>query len=363
MIYLDYNATAPIRPQVIARMSEVMAAPCNPSSVHKQGRAARALVERSRKNLAEMLSCFPAELIFTGSGTEATVTALRAFEDRPMAVSATEHASVLKSAPHAVRLPVDSSGLLDMAALDAFLKDAHAPVCVSVMLANNETGVIQPMRAIADAVHAYGGVLHCDAVQAFGKIPVDITLLGADMVSLSAHKMGGSQGVGALIVNQHLAFPSLITGGGQELGRRSGTENVAGIVGFALAAELALSDTAWQRNVRAWLDVLEAHCAEIAGTDAIILGKHAPRLPNTSCIRLPALSSETQLMRFDLAGIAVSAGSACSSGRIEPSHVVRAMLGEEAGNDIVRVSAGWDTLEADIAAFGEVWAGLAGKRG
>jgi cysteine desulfurase len=308
-----------------------------------------------------MLSCFPAEIIFTGSGTEATVTALRAFASRPLAVSATEHASVLKTVPDAVRLPVDMYGLLDMAALDAFLKEANAPTLVSVMLANNETGVIQPIRAIADTVHAYGGLLHCDAVQAFGKIPVDITLLSADMVSLSAHKLGGAQGVGALVVNQRLAIPTLITGGGQELGRRSGTENVAGIVGFALAAELALGNTAWHKQVRTWLNALEARCAEVVGTDTIILGKHAPRLPNTSCIRMPSLTSETQLMRLDLAGIAVSAGSACSSGRIEPSHVVRAMLGEGAGNDMVRVSAGWDTTEADIVAFGEVWKGLASK--
>jgi cysteine desulfurase len=362
MIYLDYNATAPIRPEVIVRMAEVMAVPSNPSSVHKHGRAARALVERARRSLADMLSCFPAELIFMGSGTEATVTALQAFAGRPMAVSATEHASVLKSAPHAVRLPVDANGLIDMGSLDGFLKDATAPAYVSVMLANNETGVIQPIRAIADVVHAHGGLLHCDAVQAFGKIPVDITLLGADMLSLSAHKLGGAQGVGALVVNQHLAFPSLITGGGQELGRRSGTENVAGIIGFALAAEVALSDIAWHKRVRGWLDALEVRCAKTEGTEAIILGKHAPRLPNTSCLRLPNLSSETQLMQFDLAGIAVSAGSACSSGRIEPSHVARAMLGEGAANDIVRVSAGWNSTEADIIAFGEVWQGLAGKR-
>ena len=353
MIYLDYNATAPIRSQVIETVCEVMAAPANPSSVHGYGRGSKALVERARRAISEALGCFPAELIFTASGSEANVTALRSFLGLPVAVAATEHASVLKTVGQAVRLPVDRNGLLDMEALERFLQSAPRPSLVSVMLANNETGVIQPIGDIAKLVHQYGGLLHVDAVQAFGKIPVDMTLLAADMLTLSAHKLGGPQGVGALVMHQKLPLIPLITGGGQELGRRAGTENVAAIAGFARAVECALGDNTWQVNVRGWLDTLEAECIAMAGE--VVIGKDAPRLPNTTCLRLPGISSETQLMRYDLADIAVSAGSACSSGRVEASHVLRAMYGDSGPEDAVRISGGWGTKEADILAFTALW--------
>jgi cysteine desulfurase len=355
MIYLDYNATAPIRPEVIALTGEMMALPSNPSSVHGYGRAAKAHIERARRTIAEALSCFPAELLFTASGTEANVTVLRACGHMPMAVAATEHASVLKTASHAVHLPVARDGVLKMDALEIFLRECNAPALISVMLANNETGVIQPIMEIARTVHAYGGLLHCDAVQALGKIPVDTTLLGVDFLSVSAHKIGGAQGIGALMVNQKVPLPPLITGGGQELGRRAGTENVAGIVGFARAVELAVHDTAWQKQLRSWLDGMEASCQRLAGDEDIVIGKTAQRLPNTSCLRLPRMASETQLMQYDLKGIALSAGSACSSGRIASSHVVRAMWGEDATDDMVRISGGWHTTQAEIHAFTTQW--------
>lgn len=359
--YLDYNATAPIRPQVIELMADIMQRPLNPSSVHKQGRAAKSLIEQSRRTIAEHLSCFPAELIFTGSGTEANNMALRSFDNRLVAISATEHASVMNTMPDATLLPVDQFGILDMEALALFLKSSDQPALVSVMLANNETGVIQPIHNIAALVHEYDGLLHCDAVQAFGKIPVDVNLLGVDMLSLSAHKLGAAQGIGALFVSQALEPKKLITGGGQELGRRAGTENVAGIAGFAKAVELAIGDAEWKPRLRGWLDAMEMQCAVCFPDEHVVLGQGAERLPNTSALRMPKRSSETQLMRFDLAGFAISAGSACSSGRIEPSHVVRAMLGGGARDDVVRVSGGWDTTEAEIQAFAEAWCGVVEK--
>ncbi len=353
MIYLDYNATAPIRPQVIDIMTDTMRAPANPSSVHRHGRAAKALVERSRRTVAGALGCFPTELLFTASGTEANVTALRGFPPMPVAVAATEHASVLKTVPEAVRLPVDRNGLLDREGLEKFLQAQEGPALISVMLANNETGVIQPVADIARLVHRFGGILHCDAVQALGKIPVDMTLLGADSLSFSAHKLGGPQGIGALVVSQKTPLRPLLTGGGQEGNRRAGTENVAGIAGFASAVECALGDTSWQGALRGWLDALEAECIAYAGD--VVIGKEAPRLPNTSCLRLPGITSEVQLMRFDLEGIAVSAGSACSSGRVEASHVLAAMFGEGAPQDAIRLSGGWNTTQAHIDAFAHAW--------
>lgn len=359
MIYLDYNATAPIRKEVIACMTQVMATPANPSSTHQYGRSAKALVERSRRNIAEAIGCFANEMIFTASGTEANVTILECFRDLPLGVCSTEHASVLKSAPYATRLPVDIHGVMNIDALEQFLRECGTPALICVMLANNETGVIQPIAEIARMVHRYGGLLHCDAVQAFGKIPIDMTLLGADSLSLSAHKLGGAQGVGALIVHQKLPLKPLITGGGQELNRRAGTENVAGIAGFAKAVECALHDTAWQGRLRGWLNTLEEECIALAGD--VVVGRNAPRLPNTTCLRLPNMSSEIQLMQYDLAGIAVSAGSACSSGRVEASHVLRAMVGEDTPQDAVRISGGWNTTQAEIKAFAALWKRLITK--
>ena len=346
LIYLDYNATAPLRPQVIERMSELMAAPSNASSVHSYGRAAKKTLEDARKTIAEAISAFPNEVVFCASGTEANNWALSSQPTRQVLVSAVEHSSILKRHPGAGRddnIAVSSDGIIDLNALSAMLSEN---MLVSVMLANNETGVIQPIQEIAALCKQRGALLHCDAVQALGKIPLDFTHLGVDMMTISAHKMGGPLGAAALIVRQNLATQPLLMGGGQELGRRAGTENIPAIAGFAQAVELI--DLAHMQQLRAWLNELEE--------GAITFGKEAPRLPNTSCIAMPGVSSEVQLMNFDLQHIAISAGSACSSGRIEPSHVLLAMGVDKAlAGNAIRVSGGWGTKKAEIDQFKDAW--------
>ncbi|MFO1243492.1 MAG: cysteine desulfurase family protein [Rickettsiales bacterium] len=361
-IYLDYNATAPIRPQVRAAMLHAMEEPANPSSVHGYGRAAKKKVEDARAVIGEALSVFPHEVIFTATGTEANTLALKGLPDRDLIISSIEHASVIKTAGEPVKvIPVWPSGVIDLDALDEMLAKTQKPALISVMLANNETGVIQPIAEIAAKVHAHDGLLHTDAIQAVGKIPVDAGLLGADMVSISAHKFGGPQGIAALIVRQPLELQKLMVGGGQELGRRAGTENVAAITGFATAIQLIAKDT-WQKPIRDALDTMEqTMLAQVPG--AQVLGKDSPRLPNTSSILMPKMKAETQLMHFDLAGFAISAGSACSSGRIEPSHVAKAMkVSDETADHVIRVSAGWNTNAEDIQKFTDVWLKLAASR-
>lgn len=356
-VYLDYNATAPIRPEVKEIMLAAMDSPANASSVHSFGRSAKKQLEDARGVIAGAVGCFPNEVVFTASGTEANNLALRNFPERPLMVSAIEHPSALKVRPEVKMVPVNGDGFINISWLIDNLKLIHKPL-VSVMLANNETGVIQPIRQIAEAVHVIGGLVHCDAVQAFGKIPVDIGVLGVDMLTLSAHKFGGPVGAAALIVRQDVPIQRQLIGGGQELGRRAGTENIPAIAGLAKAAELAVKDR-WQRDIRESLDGME-EVILAAVPDAKVLGKSAPRLPNTSSLLMPGVSAETQLMHFDLEGFAVSAGSACSSGRIETSHVVRAMgYTEEEAACVIRVSAGWDTKPEDIMTFSGSWLKLA----
>jgi cysteine desulfurase len=226
------------------------------------------------------------------------------------------------------------------------------------MLANNETGVVQNVRDVAQLVHQYGGLVHCDAVQAFGKIAVDCTMLQVDFLSLSAHKIGGGLGAGALFIADKRILAPLIIGGGQEQGRRAGTENIAAISAFATAAEEAM-DMGWTKRLRGWLDEMEQQCQAMFASEKIILGAGASRLPNTSCLRMPNVGSQTQLIHFDMAGIEVSAGSACSSGRVTRSHVVQAMLGAGAGDDVIRISGGWNTTEEEIKSFTASWQKLA----
>ena len=310
-IYLDYNATAPLLPAVREKMLEIDGVALNPSSVHFYGRMARKLVEGSRKTLADALSVWPNEIIFTASGTESNNLALRGAGDFALLLSATEHSSVrvTGAALGAQSIPVLENGLLNMAALQAQLQLCNKRPLVSVMLANNETGVIQPISEIAQLVHKHGGILHCDAVQALGKLPVDFGALGVDMLSLAAHKIGGPIGAGALVVRNDLALSPILTGGGQELKRRAGTENVPAIAGFGWAVQ-AMPDLHHQLG---WREQLEKALLA-ASPESVVPGAGAPRLPNTLCITMPGVNSETQLMNFDLAGICVSAGSACSSG-------------------------------------------------
>ena len=361
-IYLDYNATAPIKPEVVTAVSETMMLAGNPSSVHGFGRDVRKRIEDAREQIAALIGCSPPELVFTAGGTEANNTALSGAGRRVLIVSAIEHPAVLRTAEavaeeHIV-LPVDGEGLLDMASLDKALA-AHGPeALVSVMLANNETGVIQPVAEIAARATAAGALVHCDAVQAPGRIPVSFAGLGVDMMSIAAHKFAGPKGIGALVVRSGLEIAPLIHGGGQERGLRGGTENAAGIVGFGTAAQLAQGDLARAGEIAALRDRLEARLRETE-PDVVIFSEGAERLPNTSCLTMPGVQSETQVMGLDLAGVAVSAGSACSSGKVEPSHVLRALGAADAvGGCAIRVSMGWATTEEETERFLGTWRAL-----
>lgn len=355
--YLDYNATTPVRPEVIERMTRLLAAPHNASSVHFYGREAKKFLENARETIAQAVNAWKNEIVFTASGTEANNTMLYAGAERRLLVSAAEHSSIVKTAPHAERIPVKADGVVRLDALAELLAQESKPALVSVMLANNETGVIQPVAEVVKTCRAWGGdvLVHSDAAQALGKIPVDFSTLGVDMLTLSAHKMGGPQGAAALVVRNDLPIKPLLIGGGQELGRRAGTENVAAISGFGLAVELAQGDAAQWHTLRGWLDAMEADILAHA-PNAIVFGKNVARLPGTSNIAMPGVSSETQLMAFDLAGLAISAGSACSSGRIEASHVIKAMgFGEDVATTAIRISGGWATTEADVRKAAAEW--------
>lgn len=358
--YLDYNATAPVKPAVAAALAEALEAGGNPSSVHRLGRLARRTVEQARDRVAALAGAAPQAVIFTSGGTEANNLAIAVARGRPLALSAVEHDSVLAAARQArevALLPVDGEGAVDLEALDQRLAAAR-PALVSVMLANNETGVVQPLAEIARRVHAAGGLLHCDASQAPGRIDFDIESLGADLLTLSAHKFGGPQGAGALIVREGVAVRPLHRGGGQELGRRAGTENVAAIAGFGVAAELAADDLARRREMAGLRDDVEARLLAVAPA-ARIFGRGAERLPNTSCVTMPGVRSETQVMALDLAGVAVSAGAACSSGKVAPSQVLRAMGASEAEADsAIRISLGWRTRRKDLDRLIEAWTEL-----
>ncbi|HXV23774.1 MAG TPA: cysteine desulfurase family protein [Alphaproteobacteria bacterium] len=357
-VYLDHNATAPVKPEVIVAISEALAECGNPSSVHRFGRRARRLIEDARDQVAASIHVSPDAVIFTSGGSEANALALALASSRPVLLGATEHDSVLKAASHAARIPVDAGGIIRREALRELLASAGAQAFVSIQLANNETGVIQPIRELADMVHAAGGLLHMDAAQAPGRIPVECVGLGADLVTLSAHKMGGPQGVGALIVLADLTPMPIVRGGGQERGWRAGTENLPGIVGFGRAAELACCDLERTATMRALRDQLERQILRLAPS-APVHGAASPRLPNTSCIGMPGLDSETQVMGFDLAGIAVSAGSACSSGKLRRSGVLEAMgVAPVDADSAIRISLGGTTTAAEIDRFCETWAAL-----
>jgi cysteine desulfurase len=357
VIYLDYNATAPLRPEVRAAMEALAGAPLNPASVHGVGRAAKKHLEDARAGIAQALSAFPNEVIFVGSGSEANNMVLRAFAgERALLVSAIEHASISKTASllGAATVPVDGNGVVNLTMLEAQLKALGRPALVSVMLANNETGVIQPIAEVACIAHTHGALVHCDAVQALGKTTLDWGLLGVDMLTVSGHKCGGPVGAAALLVRNDLPIKPLITGGGQELGRRAGTENIPAIVGFAEAVKQAVRGEQAKEWLE-WREWLEATLLQ-AAPEAQIFGSNATRLPNTLQISMPGVKSETQLMNFDLAGFAVSAGSACSSGRVAASSVLLAMgVTPEIAETAIRISWGWGTTHAEVEAFAEAW--------
>jgi len=355
--YLDYNATAPIRPAVIDALTAAARAHGNPSSVHAAGRAARSRIETARMSVAALVGRAGDDVIFTAGGTEADALAVRGLGRSRVVVSAVEHDAVLAAAPDASRAPVTAAGVLDLAALEPLL-DPEAPGLLCIMWANNETGVVQPVAEAARLAHAAGWLVHVDAVQGAGRLdPAALAL--ADSIALSAHKLGGPPGVGALIVRDGLAVIPLIAGGGQERGRRSGTENDIGIAGFAVAATLAAeSREAETARLAALRDRLETGVRQRA-PEARIMGAGAERLCNTASIALPGIAAETQVMALDLAGVAVSAGSACSSGKVKRSHVLDAMHpGEAVAGEAIRVSLGWDSDNGDVDAFLRAWGAM-----
>jgi len=358
-IYMDYNATCPARPAVIEAVSSAMATVGNPSSVHAQGRKARALVEEARVKVAALAGARARDVVFCSGGTEAANAVLRGAGAASLIISAIEHDSVRAAADVAnvpvFILPVDESGVVSLSRLGELLADAPAPALVSVMYANNEMGAVQPIASIVELAKEHGAMVHSDAVQAAGKIPLDMAALGLDYMTLSAHKIGGPQGVGAVVLSPLAPLKALLVGGGQELGRRSGTENVAGVVGFGVAAIEALEHLADSESIEELRDSLEVQLRGHAN-DMVIVGGKAERLPNTSCIALPGVKGETQVMHFDLAGICVSSGSACSSGKVKSSHVLNAMgYAPEIAEASIRVSLGRETTETDIAAFVKAW--------
>jgi len=365
--YLDYNATAPLRPEVRDAVAGALSLYGNPSSVHAEGRAARSAIEAAREKVAALAGARSEDVIFTSGGTEANALALAAQSGGSWHcyLSAIEHPSVLSGGRFyretTTIFPVDADGVADLQILAKELEKHHLRgwrPFVSLMAANNETGAIQPVAEASKIVHSAGGLLHTDAVQAAGRIRLDMTTLGADMLSLSAHKIGGPKGVGALVLGAGAAVEPLIKGGGQERRRRAGTENVAGIVGFGVAAELASGDLAKAAALAALRDELETGARTIA-RDAVVLSARVARLPNTTCIAVPGTKAETLVIGLDLAGVAVSSGSACSSGKVEASHVLSAMgVPEEIAQGAIRVSLGFATERADIENFLKAFAEL-----
>ncbi len=368
-IYLDWNATTPLRPEAREAMIAAMDLVGNPSSVHAEGRQARRLMEDARQTIAAGLGTVPRRVIFTSGGTEANVLVLSPDLKAPggpvkrLLVSAVEHASVLAGgwfAPAAVQtIPVDAAGVVDLGSLKTLLANGP-PALVSVMAANNETGALQPVSQVADLVRQAGALLHVDAVQAFGKIPLDINRMGADLVTISAHKIGGPKGIGALALGPRFedVIP-LLRGGGQERGRRAGTENMIGIAGFGAAAGAALAGLAIDpARIAALRDRLEAGLRQTPGMT--VFSAETLRLPNTTLFTAPGLKAETAVIGFDLEGIAVSSGSACSSGKVQPSHVLEAMgASAAAAQGAVRLSLGWSTVEADVERCLQAWRKLA----
>ncbi|SFN75688.1 cysteine desulfurase [Bradyrhizobium sp. Rc3b] len=365
-VYLDWNATTPLRAEARRAMLAAWDLVGNPSSVHAEGREARRLVEEARAALAVAVGALPRNVVFTSAGTEANALALspglRRSSGGPverLLVSAVEHASVLAGgrfpAERVSPIPVTRSGVVDLDHLTSLLGDG-APALVSVMAANNETGALQPVAEIARIVHEAGGLLHVDAIQALGKIPFEINAIGADLATFSAHKVGGPKGVGALVVAEGLTgLEPLLRGGGQELNRRAGTENVAGIAGFGAAVKAALQTLSEDAEQMATLRIrLENGIRAIDG--ATIFSNEVTRLPNTVLFTAPGLKAETAVIGFDLEGIAVSSGSACSSGKVQPSHVLSAMGYDPAvAQGAVRLSLGWSTELEDINRALEAW--------
>jgi cysteine desulfurase len=324
-------------------------------------------MEAAREAVARLIAAPPSTVVFTSGGTEANATALRGCGRKRLLVSAIEHDAVLRNAgERAERIPVDADGVIDLDALERLLAADREPALVAVMLANNETGAIQPVAEAVRIARRHGALVLCDAVQALGKVAVDFAALGVDYMSLSAHKIGGPQGIGALAVGKDAPLAALLLGGGQESSRRAGTENVAGIVGFGVAAGRVEDHLSKATAVAALRDAAQRRLLALA-PQARVFGAAAARLPNTLCIEMPGVKAETQIVALDLAGVAVSAGAACSSGKLRPSSVLQAMgVDDTAAANAIRISFGWDSDAADVeklvAAWGALWARTGQRR-
>jgi cysteine desulfurase len=358
--YLDANATEPLRSEARAAMLTALDALGNPSSIHGEGRAARRLLEDAREAIAARFGGAARNLVFTAGGTEADALAIHGLAGGGRVLrGATEHPAVIAAAgAEAGIIPVDSEGVIRLEALQAML--AEGPGLVSVMLANNETGTLQPVAEISRLCRAAGATLHVDAVQGAGRLPTSFADMGADAISLSGHKLGGPPGVGALLLTRDAAdrLAPLMLGGGQERGRRGGTHALPNIAGFAAAAlATTAEDAAGLAPLRDAIEQAAIACG------AVVIAGAAPRLPNTSCLLLPGCRAESQVIALDLAGIAVSAGSACSSGKVTRSHVLEAMgLGPAAG-EAIRVSLPWNATGEYVVAFVEAYRAMAARMG
>ncbi len=355
-IYLDYNATVPLRPSAYEILMEVHKQVLNASAAHSHGQKGRLLIEKARAVIAQSINCPTEGIIFNSGATESNNTILQHFAktypDERILIGATEHAAVQEVIQNVERIPVDANGVIDLNALEAFFKEERRVSLVSIMLANNETGTIQPMKEISTLVHKHGALLHSDAIQGFGKIPIDMADMGIDFLSLSAHKNGGTQGCGALAMRLCGETPVLLYGGGQEKGARGGTENISGIAAFgaSTAESMEKLDSEYQR-LKALQIQLEQGILSIS-PQSVIFSQKTERLPNTTLFSTPGLKAETLVMRFDLEGIAVSNGAACSSGTVKQSRVLGAMgVDEQTASGAIRVSTGWQTTEDEIDVF------------
>ncbi len=361
-IYLDYNATSAIDRSVAECMLSMLNARVayNSSSIHAEGRKARGLLEKARQQIADALNVDAYkddwQIIFVSSGTEANNLVVHNFTHLPMLIGATEHVSILDTDHNnKIVIPVDQDGIIKLEELARLLKLESGLKLVSIMLANNETGVIQNIKALSEIIHQEGAIFHCDASQAFGKIELNLNDLGCDLLTISSHKCGGPLGAAALIAKKNVKLTSMIKGGKQEQGLRAGTENLLAIAGFGIAASSCVDKVKEFKRLEVIRNRMEQAILSIA-LEAKIIGSRVDRLPNTSSIRMPNVKSEEQLIKFDLAGVSISAGSACSSGRIASSHVLKAMnVSDDIAGEVIRASLAPDTTEEDIDRFIKLW--------
>ena len=374
--YLDYNATTPLRPEAKAAMIEAIDSCGNPSSVHREGRVARQCVETARGRVAKLVHTNSDNVIFTSGGTEANALALRGTLQAAatagqrisrLIVSEIEHDSILANAATCedtfpgLRLtvcPVTENGQVNVAEFRRLLREGKGRALVSMMLVNNETGVVQPISELATLAREAGAMIHCDAVQAAGRLSIEMTKLGVDCLTLSSHKIGGPQGIGALIAAPSVPLASQISGGRQEVGRRAGTENVSAIAGFGAAAIAAGGAHLQSKSLADMRMTLERRLME-ACPEAVVFGNNAERVANTICVAAPMVSAETMVIALDLDGFAVSAGAACSSGKVSKSHVLKAMhVDDSLASCAIRLSFGWQTKDEELVAFADAWASV-----